>query len=63
MSEGGALMRFHDWRATRDRKVATRRLWRSRCIGLVAVPVSNGSGRLCFCTRRLRVVQKFSTGC
>jgi hypothetical protein len=36
MSEGGALVRFHDWRAARDRKAATRRLWRSRCIGLVA---------------------------
>jgi hypothetical protein len=33
--------------------------WRAH--GLVAVPVSNG--RLCFCTRRLRVVQKFNTGC
>jgi hypothetical protein len=40
MSEGGALVRFHDWRAAGDRKAATRRLWRSRCIGLVAVPVS-----------------------
>jgi len=47
MSEGEALVHIHDWRAH----------------GLVAVPVSNGSGRLCFCTRRLRVVQKFNTGC
>src|SRR5246127_5941466 len=42
MSEGGALVRFHDWRAARGRKALTRRLWRSRCIGLVAVPVSIG---------------------
>ena len=42
MSEGRALVRFHDWRAARDRKAVTRRLWRSRCIGLVAVPVSIG---------------------
>jgi hypothetical protein len=46
MSEGAALVRFHDWRATRDRKVAKRRLWRSRCIGLVAVPVSIGLATL-----------------
>ena len=26
MSEGGALVRFHDWRAAGDRKAATRRL-------------------------------------
>ena len=30
MSEGRALVRFHDWRAARDRKAATGRLWRSR---------------------------------
>jgi hypothetical protein len=42
VSEGGALVRFHQWRAARDRKALTRRLWRSRCIGLVAVPVSIG---------------------
>ena len=48
-SEGGALLRrwrFHDWRAARDRKVATRPLWRSRWIGLVAVPVSIGLATL-----------------
>jgi hypothetical protein len=28
MSEGGELVHFHDWRAARDRKAATRRLWR-----------------------------------
>ena len=62
MSEGGALVRFHDWRAARDRKAVTRRLWRSRCIGLVAVPVSIGLATLVlpvgtssFCTRRLTV--------
>ena len=70
MSEGGALVRFHDWRAARDRKAATRRLWRSRCIGLVAVPVSIGLatlvlpvGTLSYCSRRLTVAQKFGTGC
>ena len=36
------LVRFHDWRAARDRKAATRRLWRSRCSGLVTVPLSIG---------------------
>jgi hypothetical protein len=35
MSEGGELVHFHDWRAARDRTAATRRLWRSRCSGLV----------------------------
>jgi len=70
MSEGAALVRFHDWRAHGDRKAATRRLWRSRCVGLVAVPVSIGPATLVptigtssFCTRRLTVAQKFSTGC
>jgi len=42
MSEGRALVHFHDWRAARDRKAVTRRLWRSNCSGLVAVPVSIG---------------------
>ena len=70
MSKGRALVRFHDWRTARDRKAVTRRLWRSRCIGLVAVPVSIGLatlvlpvGTLSFCIRRLTVAQKFSTGC
>jgi hypothetical protein len=70
MSEGGELVHFHDWRAARDRKAVTRRLWRSRCIGLVAVPVSIGLATLVlpvgtspFCTRRLTVAQKFGTGC
>ena len=70
MSEGGELVHFHDWRAARDRKAATRRLWRSRCSGLVTVPVSIGlatlvlaAGMSSFCTRRLTVVQKFGTGC
>jgi hypothetical protein len=52
MSEGGALVHFHDWRAARDRKAATRRLWRSRCIGLVAVPVSIGLATLVLRKRR-----------
>ena len=54
MSEGAVLVRFHDWRAH----------------GLVAVPVSIGLatlvlavGQVRFCTRRLTVAQKFSTGC
>ena len=70
MSEGRALVHFHDWRAARDRKAATRRLWRSNCIGLVAVPVSIGlatlvlaAGMSSFCTRRLTAAQKFGTGC
>jgi hypothetical protein len=70
MSEDGALMRFHDWRAARNRKAATRHLWRSRCIGLAAVPVSIGLATLVlavgtssFCTRRLTVARKSSTGC
>src|ERR1700731_4176429 len=42
MSEGGELVHFHDWRAARDRKAATRRLWRSRCSGLVLEPSGNG---------------------
>ena len=46
MSEGEALVRFHDWRAARDRKAATRRLWRSRCSGLVTVAVSIGLATL-----------------
>jgi hypothetical protein len=70
MSEGGALVRFHDWRVAGDRKAATRRLWRSRCIGLVAMPVSIGLATLVlavgtssFCTRRLTVAQNLSAGC
>ena len=45
------------------------RLWRSRCSGLVTVPVSIGlatlmvaAGTSSFCTRRLTVAQKFGTG-
>ena len=70
MSEGRALVHFHDWRAARDRKAVTRRLWRSNCIGLVAVPVSIGLATLVlpvgtspFCSRRLTVARKFGTGC
>ena len=54
MSEGEALVHFHDWRAH----------------GLVAVPVSIGlanlvlaAGTSFFCTRRLTVAQNFGTGC
>ena len=42
MSEGGALVHVHDWRAARDRKAVTRGLWPSRCSGLMAAPVSIG---------------------
>ena len=71
MSKGGALARFHDWRAARDHKAVTRHFWRCRCIGLVAVPVSIGLATLVlaarhvnpFCTRRLTVAQKLATGC
>jgi hypothetical protein len=68
MSEGGALVHVHDWRAARDRKAVTRGLWRSRCIGLVAVPVSVGldpgaAGRQVMLLLRLTVAQKFGTGC
>jgi hypothetical protein len=70
MSDGGELVRFHDWRAARDRKAMTRRLWRSRCSGLMGVPVSIGLASLVlpvgtssFCTRRVTVAQKFGTGC
>ena len=70
MSEGGELVHFHDWRAARDRKAATRRLWRSRCSGLVTVPLSIGLATLVLtvgtsslCTRQLTVAQKFGTGC
>ena len=70
MSEGGAMVRFHDWRAARNRGATTRRRWCSRYITLVAVPVSIGltilvlaAGTSSFCIRRLRVAQKFGTGC
>jgi len=68
MSEREALVRFHDWRAARDRKAATRRRWRSRCIRLV-VPASIGLVALVLaaatsslCSRRLTVEQNFRTG-
>ena len=64
------MVRFHDWRAARDRKAVTRRLWRSAASGLVPVPISIGLATLVlpvgtspFCTRRLTVAQKFGTGC
>ena len=70
MSVGGELVHFHDWRAARDRKAATRPLWRSRCSGLVTVAVSIGlatlvlaAGMSSFCSRRLTVARKFGTGC
>jgi hypothetical protein len=46
MSERETPVRFHDWRAAPDRKASTRRRWRSRCIRLVAVPVSIGLAAL-----------------
>ena len=68
MSERKAPVRFHDWRAARDRKAATRRRWRSRCIRL-AVPASIGLVALglaaatsSLCSRRLTVAQNFRTG-
>jgi len=64
MSEREALARYHDWCASRYRKAATRRLWRSHCIRLVAVPVSIGlatlvlaTGTSSFCTWWLPVAQ------
>jgi hypothetical protein len=65
------VVHFHAWRAARDRKAATRRLWRSRSSGLVTVPLSIGLATLVlaarhvnpFCTRRLTVAQKLGTGC
>ena len=67
MSKGGALVRF----LIGAPHGTTRPLWRSRCIGLVAVPASIGLATLVlaarhvnpFCTRRLTVAQKFGTGC
>jgi len=68
MSEREAPVRFHDWRAARDRKAATRRRWRSRCIrlvgpasiGLVALVLAAATSSLC--SRRLTVEQNFRTG-
>jgi hypothetical protein len=68
MSEREALVRFHDWRAPRGRKVATRRRRRSRCIklvepasiGLVALVLAAAMSSLC--SRRLTVEQNFRTG-
>ena len=68
MSEREALVRFRDWPTARDRKAATRRRWRSRCIRL-AVPASIGLVALVLaaatsslCSRRLTVEQNFCTG-
>ena len=68
MSEPEALARFHDWRAARDRQAASRRQWRSRCIGLVAVLMSIGLAALVvasstssFGTWRLTAAQSFRT--
>ena len=46
MSKREAPVRFHDWCGARDRTAATRRRWRTRCIRLVAVPVSIGLAAL-----------------
>ena len=69
MSEHEALAHYHDGRALRHRKAATRRLWRSHCIRPVAVPVSIGlatlvlaTGTSSFCTWWLPVAQNFGTG-
>jgi len=69
MSEREALTRYHDWRASRHREAATRRLSRSHCIRLVAVPASLGLATLLlaaatssFGTRWLPVAQNFGTG-
>jgi hypothetical protein len=68
MSEREALVRSRDWRAAWDRKVATRRSRRSRCIKLVE-PASIGWSPWCWrpamsslCSRRLTVEQNFRTG-
>ena len=61
MNEREAIARcYHDWRTSRHREAATRWLWRSHCIRLVAVPVSIGlptlvyaAGTSSFGTRRL----------
>jgi hypothetical protein len=71
MSEGGELMHFRDWRCqTGSQAHDAPGLWRSRCSGLVAVPVSTGLATLVlpvgtssFRTRRLTAAQKFGTGC
>jgi hypothetical protein len=68
MSKREALVRFHDWRAARDRKAATRRRWRPRCIrlvvaasmGLVALVLAAATSSLC--SRRLTVAQNYRTG-
>ena len=68
MSEREALVRFRDWRAARDRKLAKRRLRRSRCIklvdpasiGLVALVLAAAMSSLY--SRRLTVEQNFRTG-
>jgi hypothetical protein len=46
MSEREALLRFHDWRATRGRNAATHRRWRHRCTVLITAPVSIGLAAL-----------------
>jgi hypothetical protein len=63
----GALVRFDDRRAARDRKAATRRLG-APLHQAGAVPVSMGlatlvlaAGKSFFCTQRLTVLQNFGT--
>jgi hypothetical protein len=68
MSEREAPVRFHDWRAARDRKAATRHRWRSRCIrpvvpasiGLVVLVLAAATSSLC--SRRLTLERNFRTG-
>ena len=68
MSEHEALVRFRDWRAARDRKVATPVFGAPACIklvepasiGLVALVLAAAMSSLC--SRRLTVEQNFRTG-
>jgi hypothetical protein len=61
MSKREALVRFHDWRAARDRKAATRRrLVVPASIGLVVLVLAAATSSLC--SRRLTAEQNFHTG-
>ena len=62
MSEGRALVRFHDWRTARDHKAATRHFWRCRCIGLVAVPVSIGLATLVLAVEQVMLLHPAAYG-
>ena len=68
MSEGGALVRFHDRRAARDLRAATIRLvapaasgwW---CLSRWVATLMLAASTSFFCTRRFTVAQNFGTGC